>query len=284
VGSGWSVGESPVRSAQVPSVTGPWPWPWQRFASSARSSTPRLVQRGRSARPGHRPGCLCVEPCAMDASTAALAPSLTVVDRRPSPATVSLENLSPTRCFYAPCLLAPQRARRARPAAWPCAVIVAVAAACPSGTSPQRPWMFLCRALPSDKHPGSDLNWAFVSAAGGRLIRSGMAQAGPSQPSARGKALCSKSRRIVAPCCNDRQERSLWRQAFPRRHWLDRCETRAKHAGNRQPAPASANLHQQSLSGPDCCRHIRHIQHLTPNTWSPSTWCPRAASGSSRCR
>jgi hypothetical protein len=42
VGSGWSVGESPVRSAQVPSVTGPWPWPWQRFASSARSSTPRL--------------------------------------------------------------------------------------------------------------------------------------------------------------------------------------------------------------------------------------------------
>jgi hypothetical protein len=120
VGSGWSVGESPVRSAQVPSVTGPWPWPWQRFASSARSSTPRLVQRGRSARPGHRPGCLCVEPCAMDASTAALAPSLTVVDRRPSPATVSLENLSPTRCFYAPCLLAPQRARRARPAEWPC--------------------------------------------------------------------------------------------------------------------------------------------------------------------
>jgi hypothetical protein len=182
-----------VRSAQVPSVTGPWPWPWQRFASSARSSTPRLVQRGRSARPGHRPGCLCVEPCAMDASTAALAPSLTVVDRRPSPATVSLENLSPTRCFYAPCLLAPQRARRARPAAWPCAVIVAVAAACPSGTSPQRPWMFLCRALPSDKHPGSDLNWAFVSAAGGRLIRSGMAQAGPSQPSARGKVLCSRA-------------------------------------------------------------------------------------------
>jgi hypothetical protein len=52
---------------------------------------------------------------------------------------------------------------------------------------------FFVAPWPSDKHPGSDLNWAFVSAAGGRLIRSGMAQAGPSQPSARGKVLCSRA-------------------------------------------------------------------------------------------
>jgi hypothetical protein len=210
----------------------------------------------------------------MDASTAALAPSLTVVDRRPSPVArhrVAREAVADPLLLCA--LFASSTTGTPRP---PGSVAMLPSSSPSPSPVPAAHHLsglgcFFVAPWPSDKHPGSDLNWAFVSAAGGRLIRSGMAQAGPSQPSARGKALCSKSRRIVAPCCNDRQERSLWRQAFPRRHWLDRCETRAKHAGNRQPAPASANLHQQSLSGPDCCRHI---QHLTPNTWSPPTWCP----------
>jgi hypothetical protein len=149
VGSGWSVGESPVRSAQVPSVTGPWPWPWQRFASSARSSTQgskaRPTWSQRTAWPSARlPLCGTVCHGRLNSSAGAVCHR-----RRPSPVArhrVARE-LSPTRCFYAPCLLAPQRARRARPAASPCAVIVAVAVACPGGTSPQRPWMFLCRAL-----------------------------------------------------------------------------------------------------------------------------------------
>jgi hypothetical protein len=255
VGSGWSVGECP--GAQVPSVTGPWPWPWQRFASSAHSKA-RPTWSQRTAWPSARlPLCGTVCHGRLNSSAGAVTHCPRPSPATVSPATVTLESLLPTRCFYAPCfassatdtlrppalvaMLPFRHRRRRRCLSQPHITSAALDVS-------------LSRPGPLTKHPGSDPNWAFVSAAGGGLIRPGMAQAGPSQPSARGKVLCSRadeSWRCAAMIV--RNARFGARPSLDGTGWAaaKREQNMPETASQRQPAPTCTSKASLALTAAD---------------------------------